>query len=159
MPIPIPGQTPIVTSAGVPGQEERPLDARKQALMVSTRGQMRADRAVQLVALVTVTPAGGQGAAQTTYIVLSGCVFREHMASDQTVAVTQGTVQIDAVLELPLTDPLTGTTYTPDAYLYLANTSVATAVGVLAAAKYEIVSWKRGGMVTNRYVCQLRRLR
>jgi hypothetical protein len=159
MPIPIPGQTPLVTSAGVPGQEARPLDARKKALMVSTRGQMRADRAQQLVAVVTVQPAGGQGTATTAYVVLSGCVFREHMHSDQTLAVTEGTVQIDALVELPLTDPLTGATSTPDAYLYLANTGQATAAGVLAAEKYEIVSWKRGGMITNRYVCQLRRLR
>jgi hypothetical protein len=137
----------------VPGQNPPPLDARKQAWMVSTRAAMRADRAVVLVGVVINAQTG------TTYVVLSGCVFREHMAADQTMALTQGTNQIDALVELPLTDPVTGQANTPSAFAYLARTTTATAAGVQPAKKYEIVSWKAGGIITNRYVCQLRRMR
>jgi len=136
----------------VPGSNTPPLDARKRALMVTTRGLIRGDRPTALVAVSIV---GGV----TTYTLLSGAVFRQHMVSDQTTALTQGSSQVDALCELPLVDPVSLVANDPTKIAYLALTGTATAGGVAAAEKYELLSYKRGGMVVNRYVCQLRRLR
>ena len=128
------------------------LTARMKAQMVSTRARMRADRAMPLVA---VAVSGGV----LVYTVLNNAVFRQHMESDQTVALTEGTSQVDGLVELPLTDPVTGAVITPTAIAYLAVTGTATAGAVAVASKYEILSYKKGGMAPNRWVCQLRRLR
>jgi hypothetical protein len=137
----------------VPGTNPPVLDARKKALMVTTRAAMQADRGQQLVGVIVSAAQG------TQYVVLSSCVFREHMHADQTIALTQGTAQIDALVEMPLVDPVTGAANSPGTLAYIARTATPTADAVAAAEKYEIQSWKTGGIVTNRYVLQLRRMR
>lgn len=128
------------------------LDARARARLLANRRLMRADRATPLV-VVTRSTTGD------TYTLVSSAVLRQRLQTDQTIALTEGTAQVDAVVELPLSDPATGAVFDPTRITYLALTTTPTAQAVALAVKYDVLASRVAGMVPNRLICLCRRLR
>lgn len=119
------------------------LDPRKAARLLANRDRVRAGR-TQTVTLVYNRP---EGAA---YVAADVIWQYEHYPEPDMQVPQDAPIHVRA--ELPIT--IDATTIS-----YIADTPTATAAGVAAARTYEIISYRRAGIVNNRWMLHLKRLR
>jgi hypothetical protein len=119
------------------------LDARKLARILTNRDRVRQGRTTT-VTLVYNKPEG------TIYQAADVVWQYQHYAEPIAQPPADGAVHVRA--ELPITLDVAGLSY-------VADTPTASAAGVAAAHTYEIISYRKAGIVANRWSVHLRRIR
>ena len=123
------------------------LDARKRARILANRDRVRQGRTTT-VTLVYNKPEG-------TIYQAANVVWQYQHYSDP-IAQRPSAEGMPSAIHVRAECPIT---LDPTQISYLADTPTATAAGVAAAARYEIVSYRKAGIVANRWTLLLRRLR
>jgi hypothetical protein len=123
------------------------LDARKLARILANRDRVRQGRTTT-VTLVYNKPEGT--IYQAANVVWQYQHYADPIAQEPSAEGTPSAIHVRA--ELPIT-------LDPTQISSIADTPTATAVGVVAAHSYEIVSYRKAGIVANRWTLRLRRLR
>lgn len=119
------------------------IDPRKAARLAD-RSRMRQGR-TQTVTLVYVRP-------NATDYQPAELVWQHQVETRPQDTIEEPVTTVDVIAEFPLQ-------IDPRQVTYAAETSNATAAGVAAAPKYEIVSRRQAGIVPNRWIVHLRRMR
>ena len=119
------------------------LDARKLARILANRERVRQGRTTT-VTLVYNKPEG------TIYQAANVVWQYQHYADPIGQQPADGAIHVRA--EFPITCDVTQISY-------VADTPTATAAGVAAAPSYEIVSYRKAGIVANRWTTHLKRIR
>ena len=122
------------------------LDARKLARILANRDRVRQGRTTT-VTLVYNKPEGT--IYQAANVVWQYQHYADPSAQQPSAEGTSSAIHVRA--ELPIT-------LDPTQISYIADTPTATAAGVVAAHLYEIVSFRKAGIVANRWTLHLRRL-
>ena len=123
------------------------LDTRKLARILANRDRVRQGRTTT-VTLVHNKPEGT--IYQAADIVWQYQHYADPIAQEPSTEGTPSAIHVR--VELPIT-------LDPTQISYIADTPTATAAGVAAAHRYEIVSYRKAGIVANRWTVHLRRLR
>jgi hypothetical protein len=123
------------------------LDARKLARILANRDRVRQGRTTT-VTLAYNKPEGT--IYQAANVVWQYQHYADPIAQQPSAEGTPSAIHVRA--ECPIT-------LDPRQISYIADTPTATAAGVAAAHRYEIVSYRKAGIVANRWICHCRRLR
>jgi hypothetical protein len=123
------------------------LDARKLARILANRDRVRQGRTTT-VTLVYNKPEGT--IYQAANVVWQYQHYADPIAQEPSAAGTPSAIHVR--LECPIT-------LDPTQISYIADTPTATAAGVMTAPSYEIVSYRKAGIVANRWSVHLRRMR
>jgi hypothetical protein len=123
------------------------LDARKRARILANRDRVRQGRTTT-VTLVYNKPEGT--IYQAANVVWQYQHYADPIAQEPSAEATPSAIHVRA--EFPIT-------LDPTQISYIADTPTATAAGVVAAHRYEIVSYRQAGIVANRWSVHLRRIR
>ena len=123
------------------------LDARKLARILANRDRVRQGRTTT-VTLVYNKPEGT--IYQAANVVWQYQHYADPIAQEPSAEGTPSAIHVRA--ELPIT-------LDPTQISYIADTPTATAASVAAAQRYEIVSYRKAGIVANRWSIHLRRMR
>ena len=123
------------------------LDARKRARILANRDRVRQGRTTT-VTLVYNKPEGT--IYQAANVVWQYQHYADPIAQEPSAEGTPSATHVRA--ELPIT-------LDPTQISYIADTPTATAASVAAAQRYEIVSYRKAGIVANRWSIHLRRMR
>jgi hypothetical protein len=123
------------------------LDARKLARILANRDRVRQGRTTT-VTLVYNKPEG-------TIYQAANVVWRyqhdaDPIAQEPSAAGTPSAIHVRAECSITLD---------PTQISYIADTPTATAAGIMAAHSYEIISYRKAGIVANRWSVHLRRMR
>jgi hypothetical protein len=123
------------------------LDARKLARIRANRDRVCQGRTTT-VTLVYNKPEGT--IYQAANVVWQYQHYADPIAQEPSAEGTPSAIHVRA--ECPIT-------LDPTQISYIADTPTATAAGVAAAHRYEIVSYRKAGIVANRWTLHLRRMR
>ena len=123
------------------------LDARKLARILANRERVRQGRTTT-VTLVYNKPEGT--IYQAADVVWQYQHYADPIAQQPSAEGTPSAIHVRA--EFPITCDVTQVSY-------VAETPAASAAGVAVAHTYEIVSYRKAGIVPNRWACHLKRLR
>jgi hypothetical protein len=123
------------------------LDARKLARILANRERVRQGRTATVI-LVYNKPEGT--IYQAANVAWQYQHYADPVAQQLSAEGTPNAIHVRA--ELPIT-------LDPTQISYIADTPTTTAAGVAAAHSYEIVSYRKAGIVANRWIVHLRRLR
>ena len=123
------------------------LDARKLGRILANRERIRQGRTTT-VTLVYNKPEGTL--YQAADVVWQYQHYADPIAQQPSAEGPPGAIHVRA--EFPITCDVTRISY-------VADTPTATAAGVAAAHTYEIVSYRKAGIVSNRWSVHLRRMR
>ena len=123
------------------------LDARKLARILANRDRVRQGRTTT-VTLVYNKPEGT--IYQAANVVWQYQHYADPSAQQPSAEGTSSAIHVRA--ECPIT-------LDPTQISYIADTPTATAAGVVAAHLYEIISYRKAGIVANRWSVHLRRMR
>ena len=123
------------------------LDARKLARILANRDRVRQGRTTT-VTLVYNKPEGT--IYQAANVVWQYQHYADPIAQQLSAEGMPSAIHVRA--ECPIT-------LDPAQISYIADTPTATAAGVAAAHRYEIISYRKAGIVANRWSVRLRRMR